>query len=185
VLEQATISLKDERRRGAESVGIRIDNAGGGEYYFTVVKFGEPPLSGNEQALIRLRWRYGRATRALGVNRDARSIYWLLHLEKGCWPLQALAREVGITQSTTNRICKRNEAAGYFKHCKREGYCITEMGSDVLLRVHRETLRIACGGQIGFSPEVIKLYRDLGFRNVSPDAVRISFPQNLPFFFDT
>lgn len=146
--------------------------------------FTEEPLTESECGVLRLRLRYDRATLALGVQPAARAVFWSLFFHDGDgWSGADLVRYTGRSRSAVFSALKRNLRAGYVEQ-KDGRYFISEMGRIALVRIHRETWRIATGRQVGFSPEVIRMFRDFGEIKVRPEASTISFKDNLPEIID-
>jgi AraC-like DNA-binding protein len=135
-----------------------------------------------QRGLVEFQYRYERATRLLGVDPLARQIFRTLYFEPDeRWNVSKLAERFDCSRGTVRPIVARNVRAGYMSKRNRH-ICMSDEGFRVLLWVHSETFDIAIGERVGFSEELIRLFRDVGLLSVSPESRTICFPRKLNIF---
>ena len=141
----------------------------------------EDPLSDREVVVMELQVRYEYLTSLLGVNPTARNIFRILHMNNKGWSISGLARECNVARSTVRAVIDRNRHNGIIAFENGLIY-ITHKGSTGLIRIQRETFRIAFGQQVGFSVSVIKILRNLTDLKIDFRASTVCFDKSLPDF---
>lgn len=145
------------------------------------VGMAQKPLSDRERVVMQLQSRYEFATSLLGVNPVARRMFRAMHLDNSGWNVSALSRAVNSARSTVRGVIKRNVAVGTLRFEHGLAF-ITPLGSELLIQIQRETFRIAFGQQVGFSANIIAIFRDVAGVKIDHRASTVCFPNDLPDF---
>ena len=136
-------------------------------------------FTGPERDFEKYLYRYDEATRVLGVDPLARQIYRTLLFEpESTWNVTRLSEKFRHSRPKIREIVTRNEGGGYMLRADSNIY-ISDKGSQTLRWVHTETSDIAMGRRVGFSEELIRLYRDLNLLGTDPLASTISFQNDI------
>jgi diacylglycerol kinase family enzyme len=93
----------------------------------------------------------------------------------GVWSISALAQITGYTRAAVRVVLKRNVHLGMIDR-REGGYALNSAGLGLLTRVHRETLEISTGRQVGYSADLLEWFHRVNTNKPRPEAETISFP---------
>lgn len=107
-----------------------------------------------------------------------RALVWrILLFKSGGWSTAALVAYTRRPKATMRRKCADLEAAGIIER-KADGWHLTQYGHDACEQLFKETLGIAFGQRVGYSPELIE--KSAKISPVHEDARNIRFFPPIP-----
>lgn len=139
----------------------------------------EPELTDVERGVLAVQVRYDYCHQIIGLRRNTGNIYRILELY-GSATKHMLAETTGHSWGTIDGIVSRNIHSGFLAEEDGEVF-ITKSGRGFLARVHRETIKIAYGQQVGYSDQLIRALGEITRGKIPSEAAEISFEKNLPF----
>lgn len=123
-------------------------------------------VTGELRAHINYGLRFLHAARAINMNEKERAIAACLLIDPNPWPVQTMADTLGYSRAAIRKALIDAKLMGLARETTR-GWEITSTGAVVLQAVTQELFDIAAGRSNRFSPEVVRMLRDLPTDGVS------------------
>lgn len=152
----------------------------------TVDLAGVTPPTERELFSISFQLRYERVQALIGIGDTRRRIVRTLLVEGDGWSINGMSEFLRIPRTTMQKAFRVLINLKIVRR-DREGVHLTDRGRGLFLLIHRETIHICLGEQIGYSSNLIsvlgKFYKE-GFAP-APFAAEINFLKDLPFKIET
>jgi len=114
----------------------------------------------------------------LGIDGPARLILGCFLQECGRWTVSTISNYTHLPRTTVLRRLEGFASEGLVARYS-DGWELTEPGRDLVCKVSSETAQVLMGERIGFSPELIQMFKAapvLSYDLDEKSALRISFP---------